>query len=105
MTGGSVKTGQTAGFAVGLCLTLSISACHAQCYVDVIVEMLQLGPMSKVIELGSNDGYLLQYFVKKGIPVLGIEPAINVAVAARQRGVETLTRFFGAAVATELACA
>lgn len=76
---------------------------HAQRYVDVIVEKLRLGPASRVIELGSNDGYLLQYFVKKGIPVLGIEPAINVAVAARQRGVETLTRFFGAAVATELA--
>jgi len=76
---------------------------HAQRYVDVMVEKLQLGPASRVIELGSNDGYLLQYFVKRGIPVLGIEPAINVAVAARQRGVETLTRFFGAAVATELA--
>jgi SAM-dependent methyltransferase len=76
---------------------------HAQRYVDVMVEKLRLGPASRVIEIGSNDGYLLQYFVKKGIPVLGIEPAINVAVAARQRGVETLTRFFGAAVATELA--
>jgi SAM-dependent methyltransferase len=76
---------------------------HAQRYVDVIVEKLRLGPASRVIELGSNDGYLLQYFVKKGIPVLGIEPATNVAVAARQRGVETLTRFFSAAVATELA--
>jgi SAM-dependent methyltransferase len=76
---------------------------HAKRYVDVIAEQLSLGPASRVIELGSNDGYLLQYFVKKGIPVLGIEPAINVAVAARQRGVETLTRFFGAAVAAELA--
>jgi SAM-dependent methyltransferase len=75
---------------------------HAQRYVDMIVEKLRLGPASRVIELGSNDGYLLQYLVKKGIPVLGIEPAINVAAAARQRGVETLTRFFSAAVATEL---
>jgi SAM-dependent methyltransferase len=76
---------------------------HAQRYVDMIVEKLRLGPASKVIELGSNDGYLLQYFVKKEISVLGVEPAINVAAAARQRGVETLTRFFSAAVATELA--
>jgi SAM-dependent methyltransferase len=75
---------------------------HAQCYVDMVVEKLRLDPASRVIELGSNDGYLLQYFVKRGIPVLGIEPAINVAAAARQRGVETLTRFFSAAVATEL---
>ena len=73
-----------------------------QRYVDMMVEKLRLGPASKVIELGSNDGYLLQYFVKKGIPVLGIEPAINVADAARQRGVETLTKFFSAAVAENL---
>jgi 2-polyprenyl-3-methyl-5-hydroxy-6-metoxy-1,4-benzoquinol methylase len=75
---------------------------HAQSYVEMIVEKMRLTQASKVIELGSNDGYLLQYFVKKGISVLGIEPAVNVATSARQRGVETLTRFFGAALATEL---
>jgi C-methyltransferase C-terminal domain/Putative zinc binding domain/Methyltransferase domain len=76
---------------------------HAQRYADVMSERLGLGAKSRVIELGSNDGYLLQYFVKKGIPVLGIEPAINVAAAARERGVETRTKFFSAASATELA--
>jgi SAM-dependent methyltransferase len=76
---------------------------HAEHYVEMIAEKLRLGPASKVIEIGSNDGYLLQYFVKKEISVLGVEPAINVAAAARQRGVETLTRFFSAAVARELA--
>ncbi|SHN60499.1 class I SAM-dependent methyltransferase [Bradyrhizobium erythrophlei] len=76
---------------------------HAERYVEMIAEKLCLGRASKVVEIGSNDGYLLQYFVKKGISVLGVEPAINVAAAARQRGVETLTRFFGAGVARELA--
>src|SRR6202040_3888647 len=76
---------------------------HAERYVEMIAEKLGLGRASKVVEIGSNDGYLLQYFVKKGISVLGVEPAINVAVAARQRGVETLNRFFSAAVARELA--
>jgi hypothetical protein len=75
---------------------------HAQRYADVMSERLALGTKSRVIELGSNDGYLLQYFVKKGIPVLGIEPAVNVAAAARARGVETRTRFFNAATAAEL---
>jgi SAM-dependent methyltransferase len=55
-----------------------------------------------VIELGSNDGYLLQYFVKKGIPVLGIDPAANVAKAAEARGVPTLVRFFGVETAREV---
>jgi SAM-dependent methyltransferase len=56
-----------------------------------------------VAEVASNDGYLLQYFVRQGIPVLGIEPAANVAKAAVEKGVPTLVRFFGAQVATELA--
>ena len=50
---------------------------------------------SLVVELASNDGYLLQYFVERGIPVLGIEPAANVAKVAEERGVETLVEFFG----------
>src|SRR6516162_7913128 len=64
---------------------------------------LHLGPTSRVIELGSNDGYLLQFFVAKGIPVLGIDPAANVAKAAEERGVPTLVRFFGIDAARELA--
>ena len=76
---------------------------HARDYVDVMTERLQLGSTSRVIELGSNDGYLLQFFVKKGILVLGIEPAINVATAARKRGVETKSAFFSAATAADLA--
>jgi cyclopropane fatty-acyl-phospholipid synthase-like methyltransferase len=54
---------------------------HARAYTDTIVERLGLGAESLVLELGSNDGYLLQYFVARGIPVLGIEPARNVAAA------------------------
>jgi SAM-dependent methyltransferase len=55
------------------------------------------------VEIASNDGYLLQYFVQRGIGVLGIEPAANVAVAAEERGVKTLVRFFGVETATEVA--
>src|SRR6516225_7531272 len=76
---------------------------HARRYVEAITERLGLGPASRIIELGSNDGYLLQYFVKRGVPVLGIDPAANVARAAEQRGVPTLVKFFGAETARELA--
>src|SRR5215813_10476459 len=76
---------------------------HARRYVDMITERLGLGPESHVVELGSNDGYLLQFFVRRGIPVLGIDPAANVAKAAEARGVPTLVRFFGAETAHELA--
>src|SRR6185503_9996250 len=58
---------------------------------------------SQVVEIASNDGYLLQYFVKRGIPVLGIEPASNTAEAARKRGIETIVKFFGEQTARELA--
>ncbi len=68
---------------------------HARRYVDTMVERQGLGPESLVVELASNDGYLLQHFLPKGIPVLGIEPAANVAEAAVERGVPTLTEFFG----------
>ena len=61
-----------------------------------------MGSRHLVVELASNDGYLLQYFVQKGIPVLGVEPAANVAVAAEKLGVPTLVKFFGAALADEL---
>ncbi|HYM31610.1 MAG TPA: class I SAM-dependent methyltransferase [Candidatus Cybelea sp.] len=76
---------------------------HARRYVDDMVAGYKLGPQSRAIELGSNDGYLLQYFVKKGIEVLGIDPAANVAKAAEARGVPTLVRFFGRDTARELA--
>ncbi len=78
---------------------------HAEEYVAAMADRLSLGPRSFVIELGSNDGYLLQWFVRRDIPCLGIEPAVNVAAAAKERGVETLISFFdeklGAALAGE----
>jgi SAM-dependent methyltransferase len=68
---------------------------HAKAYTDMIVSRLGLHRGSRVVELGSNDGYLLQNFVRKGIPVLGVEPATNVAAAAIEKGVPTTTRLFG----------
>ncbi|HEX4473641.1 MAG TPA: methyltransferase domain-containing protein, partial [Polyangiaceae bacterium] len=76
---------------------------HAEDYVDMISKRAGLGSNSFVVELASNDGYLLQYFVKKGIPCLGIEPAANVAKSAREKGVETDVLFFGVGTAKELA--
>ena len=75
---------------------------HMKAYTDMIIARLGLGGHSKVVELGSNDGYLLQYFVARSIPVLGIEPARNVADAAIARGVPTLTKLFGRETAREL---
>ena len=68
---------------------------HARRYVDRAVERFALDGSSMVVELGSNDGYLLQYFVERGIDVLGVEPAANVAAAAIDRGVPTEVAFFG----------
>lgn len=68
---------------------------HAENYVSSITQRLNLGENNLVIELASNDGYLLQYFVKKGIPVLGIDPAANIAQYAREKGVPTEVMFFG----------
>jgi SAM-dependent methyltransferase len=76
---------------------------HAQRYVEEMIGKFGLRSSSRVIELGSNDGYLLQFFVQRGIPVLGIEPAVNVAAAAQQRSVPTLPKFFSATLARELA--
>ncbi|MGE0701965.1 MAG: methyltransferase domain-containing protein [Hyphomicrobiaceae bacterium] len=76
---------------------------HAKDYADSIERRLGLGRDSLVMELASNDGYLLQHFLPKGIPVLGIEPAANVAEAARAKGVETLVDFFGVRLASQLA--
>ena len=75
---------------------------HAARYVEMIVERLGLGPESLVVELASNDGYLLQHFLPRCIPVLGIDPAANVAEAARERGVQTLREFFGLELAERL---
>jgi SAM-dependent methyltransferase len=75
---------------------------HASRYADAISERLSLHSGSLVVELGSNDGYLLQNFVAKGIPVLGIEPAQNVAEVANARGVSTRCVFFGPEVAVQL---
>jgi SAM-dependent methyltransferase len=79
---------------------------HARRYAEMMTGRFGLGPSSKVVEVASNDGYLLQYFKAQGIPVLGIDPAANCAeVALRERGVPTLVRFFGAATANEVATA
>jgi len=75
---------------------------HARNFTDMIVERLGLNEKSNVIELASNDGYLLQYFVEKRIPALGVEPAANVAAEAEKRGVPTVVKFFGRATAREL---
>lgn len=68
---------------------------HAGRYVEAIIPRLGLGPASRVVELASNDGYLLQYFVRRGVPVLGVEPAANVARAALAKGIPTRVEFFG----------
>jgi SAM-dependent methyltransferase len=75
---------------------------HASNYVEMISSRLNLGAQQLVVELASNDGYLLQYFVQKGIPALGVEPAINVAKAAEEKGVPTLVKFFGSQTADEM---
>jgi hypothetical protein len=75
---------------------------HARAYADRMAERLHLGPASLVIEIASNDGYLLKNFVAKGIPVLGVEPSGSVAAAAEKIGVPTLVEFFGEAVAKRL---
>jgi SAM-dependent methyltransferase len=76
---------------------------HARRYTEMAVERFRLGRDSRVVELASNDGYLLQFFAAKGYQVLGIDPAENVAKAAEARGVRTLTRFFNSDTARELA--
>jgi SAM-dependent methyltransferase len=75
---------------------------HARRYTGAIVDRLGLGAASKVVEIASNDGYLLQYFVERGIPVLGVEPTANTAAAALAKGIPTDIRFFGRETATDL---
>jgi SAM-dependent methyltransferase len=76
---------------------------HAKSYTDMAARRFRLDGTSRVVEIASNDGYLLQYFVEKGIPVLGVEPAANVAKAAVERGVPTVVQFFGRQTAEDLA--
>jgi SAM-dependent methyltransferase len=78
---------------------------HAKAYVDMITRRVGLGADSQVVELGSNDGYLLQFFVAKGIPALGVDPARNVAEAAIARGVPTIAKLFGRETARDLVAA
>jgi hypothetical protein len=76
---------------------------HARAYTAQMIERFGLHAQSHVVEVGSNDGYLLQYFVEQHIPVLGIEPAANVAAAAVAKGVTTHVAFFGTQTAAQLA--
>src|SRR5467141_42750 len=78
---------------------------HAKTYTSQMTDRFSLDGTSLVVEVASNDGYLLQYFVQKGIPVLGIEPAANVASEAVKKGVTTLVKFFGTETARELVAA
>lgn len=75
---------------------------HAKDYVDKMTNIFNLGKDSFAIEIASNDGYLLQFFLQKGIPVLGIEPARNVAAIAQKKGIPTEAVFFGAETAKRL---
>lgn len=75
---------------------------HARDYTEMAVAHFGLDETSRVVEIASNDGYLLQYFKEAGIPVLGIEPAANVAEAAKEKGIPTLVEFFGRESAQKL---
>jgi len=75
---------------------------HAEQYVNSLVKKFDINKKNLVIEIASNDGYLLQFFKKKNIPVLGIEPAENVAKNAIKKGIPTITKFFGSKLAIEL---
>lgn len=75
---------------------------HAKQYTELMVTRFGINASNLVVEIASNDGYLLQYFVEKGIPVLGIEPAANVAAVSRQKGIRTEVNFFGKKLASHL---
>jgi len=75
---------------------------HSRNYVDSIVPRLGLDPSSLVVEVASNDGYLLQYFRERGIPCLGIEPTHSTAEAAKKKGIEVVEEFFGIPLANRL---
>jgi hypothetical protein len=75
---------------------------HAQRYVEAVIPRFGLGPDSRVVEIASNDGYLLQYFKQRSVPCLGVEPTANTAAAALAKGIDTVQRFFGVQTAREL---
>lgn len=75
---------------------------HAERYVQQVSERFALGAGHQVMEIASNDGYLLQYFQARGVPVLGIEPAANVAAVAVAKGIPSIVEFFGTALASRL---
>lgn len=75
---------------------------HCQRYVDEVSAEFGLNSSSYVVEVASNDGYLLQFFQKRGIPVLGIEPTASTAAVARERGIETIQEFFGETLARDM---
>ena len=75
---------------------------HARAYVKKMIDRFRIDKERFVVEIGSNDGYLLQFFAKEGIPVLGIEPALTVAKAAQEKGIPTQTAFFGRSCAEQL---
>ncbi|MEM8735729.1 MAG: class I SAM-dependent methyltransferase, partial [Planctomycetota bacterium] len=75
---------------------------HAKDYAEKMIDRFALGSDHQVIEIASNDGYLLKNFVASGIPALGVEPALNVAEVGRQNGVPSINEFFGCAVAEKL---
>lgn len=75
---------------------------HAEKYVETLIKKFDINKKNQVMEIASNDGYLLQFFKKKGIPVLGIEPAENVAKNAIKKGIPTISEFFGTKLAKEL---
>ena len=68
---------------------------HAKKYVDMMIERFGFNKYSRIIEIASNDGYLLQYFKQNKVPVLGIEPTANTAEVAKQKGIDTIVDFFG----------
>lgn len=76
---------------------------HAREFAEHVIPRFALGSTSRVVEIASNDGYLLQYFLQRGIPALGIEPAANVAQLAIRKGIETRVEFFNTANARQMA--
>ena len=75
---------------------------HAQNYTEMAIARFGINSNSQVVEIASNDGYLLQYFIEQGIPVLGVEPAANVAAVAQHKGIPSVVKFFGEKTAREL---
>lgn len=75
---------------------------HAKNYTELMIDRFKLDTKCQVIEIASNDGYLLQYFAEKGIPIHGVEPAKNIAAAAIEKGIPTISEFFGVKLANKM---